>query len=422
MKSFRLALIPASFGTIFCVSVLAQDPSTVSAPTVEVISTTPVPGLEMSKEKVPGNVQTISGKTIAAARPVTLNSLLDDNVGSINVNNYQGNPFQPDVTYRGFSASPLLGTPQGLSVYLDSVRINEPFGDVVAWDLIPINAISRVDVIPGSNPLYGLNTLGGAIALHTKDGFTDPGGHVEASWGSWNRRNVWAEVGGSRDNFGLYLNANHFEENGWRDFSPSSVDQFFGKASVRTERTSLDLSVLYANTTLVGNGLTPLSILQQRWGGVFTVPDQTKNEVSQIALSGTQELDSHNQIGGSAYYRRARGSKLNGDFFDDFTDTDFEAQAQPVLRRARVRRSTPPTGLHRLGCSTARRLRKTAKARRCNIPTCKMPTASRSAPPTTTATLTTRRRHNSACWTTTVRCRSRRGCLSSGPMRFCRTR
>ncbi len=31
----------------------------------------------------------------------------------------------------------MLGTPQGLAVYQNGVRINEVFGDTVNWDLIP---------------------------------------------------------------------------------------------------------------------------------------------------------------------------------------------------------------------------------------------------------------------------------------------
>src|SRR5262249_15297148 len=156
----------------------AAQPST---PVVEVIGTSPVPGLGLDKDMVPSNVQTVNEKLIDQLKPFNVNSLIEESVGSVSVSNFQGNPFQPDVNYRGFTASPLLGTPQGLSVYMDNVRMNQPFGDVVSWDLIPMNAISRVDVIPGSNPLYGLNTLGGAIALRTKDGFLDPGGYVEGS-------------------------------------------------------------------------------------------------------------------------------------------------------------------------------------------------------------------------------------------------
>ena len=91
----------------------------------------------------------------------------------------QGNPFQPDVNYRGYTASPLLGTPQGLSVYMDGVRLNQPFGDVVSWDLIPRLAIASMTLMPGSNPLFGLNTLGGALSIQTKDGTSNPG-HVGA--------------------------------------------------------------------------------------------------------------------------------------------------------------------------------------------------------------------------------------------------
>ncbi|HTS55489.1 MAG TPA: TonB-dependent receptor [Burkholderiales bacterium] len=293
-------------------------------PVVEVIGTSPVPGLGVSKEMVPGNVQTVNDKLINELKPLNLNSLLEESVGSVNLSNFQGNPFQPDVNYRGFTASPLLGTPQGLSVYLDNVRMNQPFGDVVSWDLIPMNAISRVDVIPGSNPLYGLNTLGGAIALRTKDGFLDPGGYVEASGGSWGRWNTWAELGGNNGKIGAYINANYFQENGWRDLSPSKVGQLFAKLSMRAEYTDVDFSLAYAKSNLTGNGGTPVNLLQQSYSSVFTVPDQTQNENIQLNLAGTHWLDDKNQIGGAVYYRKTRTSTTNGDVFDDFPDTAFD--------------------------------------------------------------------------------------------------
>ena len=120
-------------------------------------------------------------------------------LGSVYVNDIQNNPLQPDVNYRGYTASPLLGTPQGMSVYMDGVRLNQPFGDVVSWDLIPREAISTMTLMPGSNPVFGLNTLGGALAVRTKDGFTDPGYSVELNYGSNSRRQVavrsWRPLG-----------------------------------------------------------------------------------------------------------------------------------------------------------------------------------------------------------------------------------
>src|SRR5450759_822950 len=114
-------------------------------------------------------------------------------LNGVYVNEVQGNPFQPDVNYRGYTASPLLGTPEGISVYMDGVRMNQPFGDVVSWDLIPRIAISEAALMPGSNPLFGLNTLGGAVSIQSKDGNSQPGTGIEVSGGSYGRRSAEVE-------------------------------------------------------------------------------------------------------------------------------------------------------------------------------------------------------------------------------------
>ena len=101
----------------------------------------PMPGLAITEDQIPANVQSATGAQIKASRAVSLTEFMSSRMRSVNVNDYQGNPFQMDVQYRGFTASPQLGTPQGLSVFVDGVRVNEPFGDVVNWDLIPLNAI-----------------------------------------------------------------------------------------------------------------------------------------------------------------------------------------------------------------------------------------------------------------------------------------
>ena len=152
--------------------------------TVDVVGVTPLPGLDLPRDQVPANVQTLDSRAATGPDSATLPDALNRHLGSVFVNEIQGNPFQPDLNFRGFTASPLLGTPQGLSVYLDGVRINQPFGDVVSWDLIPRAAIAGVTLMPGSNPLFGLNTLGGALAIRTKDGLHAPGTAVQALAGS----------------------------------------------------------------------------------------------------------------------------------------------------------------------------------------------------------------------------------------------
>lgn len=143
----------------------------------------PLEGLQLSREQIPSNVQSLSGKDIRDSNATSLGDLMNSRLQSVNVNDYAGNPFQMDITFRGFSASPQLGTPQGLSVFLDGVRVNEPFGDIVNWDLIPMNALGNMDVFPYSNPLFGLNTLGGALSLRTKNGFDDTGADVKFTGG-----------------------------------------------------------------------------------------------------------------------------------------------------------------------------------------------------------------------------------------------
>ena len=86
---------------------------------IEIIGTTPLGGSGIERDRVPSNAQTASARDLDASQAADLSSFLARRIGSVHVNEIQNNPFQPDVNYRGFTASPLLGTAQGLSVYLD---------------------------------------------------------------------------------------------------------------------------------------------------------------------------------------------------------------------------------------------------------------------------------------------------------------
>jgi hypothetical protein len=142
-----------------------MPPGGIALPQVTIIGTTPLAGLGIPVEQYPGNVQSLTADDLATQHLLDLSDIFYRRLGSINLTTSQNNPWQNDVTYRGFLASPLTGSPIGLSVYLDGMRFNDGFGDTVTWDLIPQAAIADVDLIPGSNPLFGLNTLGGAQCL-----------------------------------------------------------------------------------------------------------------------------------------------------------------------------------------------------------------------------------------------------------------
>src|SRR5215831_11827554 len=197
----------------------ASDPKNVQEPPTfktEIIETTPLPGVDLPLEAIPAPAQTALASDVMASGSIDLSDFLNRRLTSVFVNEIQGNPFQPDINYRGYTASPLLGTPQGLSVYMDGVRLNQPFGDIVSWDLIPRAAIASTALMPGSNPVFGLNTLGGALSIETKDGHAYPGAAITLRGGRFGRKQAELEYGGSRHNLSWFVTGNLFFEDGWR--------------------------------------------------------------------------------------------------------------------------------------------------------------------------------------------------------------
>lgn len=298
----------------------ADNPATVlELPQVDVIANVPLAGLGVPRNQMPANVQTAVGRDLQRQHTLGLSDYLNGNFSGVSVNDTQDNPFQTDVNYHGFTASPLLGAPEGLSVYQDGVRVNESFGDTVNWDLIPDNAISTVTLVPGSNPVFGLNTLGGALAVRTKSGHDDPGTQLQASGGSFGRRDFQAEAGGARGGFDYFLAGNYFDEDGWRDLSPSQVRQLFGKLGWQDDKTDLDLSYTWADTRLVGNGTTPESLLAFRREAIFTAPDATGNHLNFVNLTATRFLADQLLLSGNVYYRQLQTRSINGNINSNYS-------------------------------------------------------------------------------------------------------
>jgi len=280
-------------------------------PEIEVVSTTPVGSSGLKLKKISGNVQSIEDETLNRHEATSLPDFMNRQMQSVNINDTQNNPYQPDITYRGFSASPVLGAPIGVSVYQDGVRVNEAFGDTINWDLIPQIAISSMEMMPGSNPLFGLNTLGGALSLRTKSGRSHPGFNAQASGGSYGRQNYQAEYGGSHDQFDWYFAGNVFDEQGWRPYSPSSVNQSFGKIGWENDKTDIDLSFTFADNKLQGVGPVPQGALQQNWGAIYSAPDITKNTLYFFNLKGNHWLTDQLKLSGTTYNRNNNSYSLN---------------------------------------------------------------------------------------------------------------
>ena len=286
--------------------------------TINVFSVTPLPSIGLPLNIIPSNIQIATPKAINNQTGVSLADYMNNNMQSVSTTEMGGNPWQPEITFRGFSASPLLGMPQGISTYIDGVRVNEPFGDVTLWDKIPNFAIGGMQLVPGSNPLYGLNTLGGAIAMQTKNGRDAKGASVEFEAGSWNRQRYLAQYGGvSKDgSVDYFIGHQTTKEDGWRQFSPSRLNQTFGKVGWQSEKSKLDLSYIGTDNNLVGNGFTPEYLLSGDRDQIHTTPDWTNNYYKHLALNGSHWVNNDVMISGNAYYRKSNRHTRNGDLYE----------------------------------------------------------------------------------------------------------
>ncbi|HYZ39255.1 MAG TPA: TonB-dependent receptor, partial [Stellaceae bacterium] len=249
---------------------------------------------------------------------------LNRRIGSANIEENQGNPFQPDVLYRGFEGSPVAGTPIGIAVYQNGVRINEPFGDNINWDLIPNFAINSTSVIP-TNPVYGLNALGGAFVIGMKNGFNFHGGEADLAGGSFGQRQFTLQYGQQVGNIGAYIGGNAYNSEGYRKFSPSQVRQLYADIGAESDHGSLHLSFTGDNNKLVGVGPTPIQLADIDRAAVFTSPQSFHNTLLMPTLNTSYSVSDTLSFQGNFYYRSAGRQVVNGN------TTDAQLCADPTL-------------------------------------------------------------------------------------------
>jgi iron complex outermembrane receptor protein len=291
------------------------NPSSQGIETVTVIGTTPLPGTGIDIDKVAGNVQTISSVDLTGEGAASATTAMNDRLGSVNINDDLDDPFQPDILFRGFEASPVLGTPEGLAVYQNGVRINEAFGDALNWDLVPDMAINRMTVV-SSNPVYGLNALGGAVLVGMKDGYSYDDNELEVSGGAWGQRSLTLQYGSNDGPFGFYVGVRGLYEDGWREFSPDRLEQLYSDLSYRENRLTLDLSLTAADNLLSGESPTPVQELAVGRSLIFTSPQSNANKLAFVTLNAGWQANDDLSIQSNVYYRNFRQGVVNGNTTD----------------------------------------------------------------------------------------------------------
>ncbi len=264
--------------------------------------------------RIPANARTLTAGDISRQNPTNLADLLNSNLGSASVSDGTGNSYQNDINYRGFQATSLLGAPVGLAVYFDGVRVNEPFGSILNWDLIPMNAVAKVQVQPGSNPIFGLNALGGALVVNTRTGQDSPGVAISGLGGSYGRWAASLEAGGAdaATHTDYFLAGNYDRQDGFRDYSASQVTQLFGKLRWHGpgDKTLVELSGAWADTALNGTQALPLDMLSNP-KSAYTWPDAIDNHMRLVNLKASHALDDANQLSAQVYYRQSNAQSLN---------------------------------------------------------------------------------------------------------------
>jgi outer membrane receptor protein involved in Fe transport len=263
---------------------------------------TPTAGSGMDVDKVPASVNAVGASQIERTGSLNIADALQQQVPGIVISEVTGNPFQPDIQFRGFVASPVAGTPQGLAVYQNGVRINEAFGDTVNWDLIPTAAIRSVTVVT-NNPAFGLNALGGAINVQMKDGFNYRGAEINTMGGSFGRVQSSAQWGKQVDNFSVYGALEGLHDGGFRNFSASNVRRFYGDVGYRNDASEFHLNMGVADNNFGAAATVPIELLQQYYGATYTTPQTSANRVGYVNLTGKVEATPTWTVEGSAHVR-----------------------------------------------------------------------------------------------------------------------
>lgn len=269
-------------GTAFAAPPALADES----PETVVVTASALPGTSLDADKLPLSTDTITSSDLTRYGTASILGALERGGGGVSLSEAQDNPFQPNIYYHGFQASPLAGDAQGLAVYVDGVRFNQPFGDVVGWDLIPDIAVDKLTV-EGSNPIFGLNALGGSIALTMKNGFLWQGSALDGAGGSFGRWQSEFQFGREDGDMSVYVAGNALHETGWRDHSPSRLGQVFADLGWRDGRAELHLDLIGADTDLTGNGTAPVELLAVDRAAIFTFPDNTRNTYGLANLFGS---------------------------------------------------------------------------------------------------------------------------------------
>ncbi len=267
-----------------------------------VVSSTRLRDVDQPTTQVPGKAIVITAEEIKTLGAKTIQEVLQYQTGVV-LYDQVGNDFQSTVDMRGFNGQPVTTT----TVFVDGVRINEPDFNTINFDLIPIEDIERMEILPGTATVFGRNALGGVINITTKRGRTEgPHFGVSLGGGSFNRQKYGFSTDGVLPfgNLDYYFNVTRELTDGYRDASGGRITRLAGKLGYRLgDDTDATLSYSHVLDHLKQAGSLPLSLLHVDRKANFTPGDFTDSNLNLVALNLRQKLPVGFSLAVNGFYR-----------------------------------------------------------------------------------------------------------------------
>jgi outer membrane receptor protein involved in Fe transport len=263
-----------------------RDTTVVELPEIQVIASILPSAGPSVRSGIPARAEIIGRDELRAGRARLLTDALATQAG-ISLYDDLGSRFKTTLVTRGFTASPVVGLPQGVSVFLDGIPVNEPDAGQVNFDLLPLQHVERVELLSGTASLLGPNSLGGAVNLITRRGDGASQGEVEASVGSFGAYSADASLGGGlAGGWNYYLGGSYADEGGWRQLTSARLRNGFVNLGQGGRRSGIRLQAFGATSYAETAGSLPVSVYTVRPDSNLTAGDFEDLTQLHVALSG----------------------------------------------------------------------------------------------------------------------------------------
>jgi outer membrane cobalamin receptor len=295
---------------------IRRDTTALELPPIEVVgSIVPSAGPEIGS-RVPARVTLITNQELEAREPRLFSDMLVTQPG-FSAYDDLGSGYKMNISTRGFYASPVVGVPQGVSVFLDGIRQNEPDAAQVNWDLLPMEHIQRAELVSGVGSILGRNSLAGAINLVSRRGQGPFRAELEAAGGNFGAFSGEGAVSGvSRGGLDYYVGGGYTREDGWRQLTGAEQYNGFVNIGRLGPRSGIRFQAWGADSRAETAGSLPETVFDTR-------PDSNLSSGDYEDLYSVQgSVAAYTQLGTgrgsmSVYYRRHRAERFNVNQEDD---------------------------------------------------------------------------------------------------------